>query len=227
MVKKYLAQVCKIENKVEGIYTLELESLNGPFKYVPGQFMHLALDEYDPSTGWPESRCFSMQSSPGEEHIRITYANKGTFTSRMSKELKPGSHVTLKLPYGDLFLQAHSKSKTVFIAGGTGVTPFLSLFTDASFSFYEHPVLYLGIRSEKFNLYEAELAAAKRNNPYLTALTIIEDKDGKLDIEKIFMQNGFDPSYFLSGPPLMIEHFKTVLYNHNVPKQHIFLDTWN
>ena len=64
IVKKYLAEVVHIENKVEGTYTVEFKSLSGPFKYLSGQFLHLALDEYDPSSGWPESRCFSMQSSP-------------------------------------------------------------------------------------------------------------------------------------------------------------------
>ncbi|MDO9340155.1 MAG: hypothetical protein Q7T72_06460, partial [Bacteroidales bacterium] len=67
MIKKYPAQVLAIHNHIAGVYTLELKSLGKPFKYAPGQFLHLAIDEYDPSGQWPESRCFSMQSNPDEE----------------------------------------------------------------------------------------------------------------------------------------------------------------
>jgi len=132
IVKKYPAKIVNIKNHIEGVYTLEIESLGKSFKYEPGQFLHLAMDEYDPSGQWPESRCFSMQSAPGQPLLRITYAVKGKFTSRMEKQLQPGSEITLKLPYGDMFIKPHNKNNTVFIAGGTGITPFLSLFTDDS-----------------------------------------------------------------------------------------------
>ena len=82
--------------------------------------MHLALDEYDPSSGWPESRCYSMQTSPVNEFIKITFSVKGKFTTRMADELKQGKIIDLKLPYGDFFQQDHSKENVVFIAGGTG-----------------------------------------------------------------------------------------------------------
>ncbi|MGB9599006.1 MAG: hypothetical protein ACPL7I_00520, partial [Myxococcota bacterium] len=53
-------------------------------KFLPGQFLHFTLDEYDPSTGfWPESRVFSIASAPVENRIRITYSVKGRFTKRM------------------------------------------------------------------------------------------------------------------------------------------------
>jgi ferredoxin-NADP reductase len=48
IIKKYRVRVSSIINPLEGVYTLEFESLNGKFKYAPGQFLHLALDaEYD------------------------------------------------------------------------------------------------------------------------------------------------------------------------------------
>jgi len=130
LAKKYKSELINILNPFEGIYTLEFESLNGKYKYHPGQFLHIALDEeYDGSGQWPDSRCFSMQSNPNEETIKITYAVKGEFTRQMEQQLKVGTEVWLKLPYGDLFTQPHNKTNTVFIAGGTGITPFLSLFT--------------------------------------------------------------------------------------------------
>jgi len=224
IVKKYLAEVIHIENKVEGIYTVELKSLSGPFKYQPGQFLHLALDEYDPSGQWPESRCFSMQSAPGEELIRITYAIKGNFTSRMQQELKPGMQVILKLPYGDLFIKPHNKVNTVFIAGGTGITPFLSLFTHESFKDYINPRIYLGFRSREYNIYHNELSFSLIL-PKLVK-SFYEDIDGRLDITKIFSENGTTNDYFISGPPVMTKSFKQALIANRVPVNQVLTDEW-
>ncbi|MDD3322974.1 MAG: FAD-dependent oxidoreductase [Paludibacter sp.] len=226
IVKKYPSKIVSIQNSIEGVYTLELESMGKPFKYDAGQFLHFAIDEYDPSTQWPDSRCFSMQSSPDEKHIRITYAAKGQFTKRMELELEPGSEVTLKLPYGDLFTQEHNKANTVFIAGGTGITPYLSLFTDTSFAMYTKPILYAGFRDKGMNLYQSELEIAQKINSGLEIHLVYQDKDGILDIEKILNENTLNSSFFISGPPVMIKSFKQTLINKGVPENHVLTDDW-
>ena len=224
IVKKYPVEVVHIENKVEGIYTVELKSLSVPFKYLPGQFLHLALDEYDPSGQWPESRCFSMQSAPGEELIRITFAIKGKFTRRMQQVLKPGKQVTIKLPYGDLFIKPHNKKDTVFIAGGTGITPFLSLFTHQSFNEYTNPHIYLGFHAKEYNIYHNELNLSLNSSKFVKSF--YEDIDGRLDIHKIFSENGIGGDYFISGPPVMIKSFKQALITNGVPVNHVLTDEW-
>jgi predicted ferric reductase len=226
IVKKYASNVISIQNSIEGVYTLEFESLGKSFKYDAGQFLHLAIDEYDPSMQWPDSRCFSMQSAPVEEHIRITYAAKGQFTKRMQQELKVGSEVTLKLPYGDLFSQEHNKTNTIFIAGGTGITPYLSLFTDSSFIHYSKPVLYAGFRTKEMNLYAAELKKAKSINSGLDIHLVYQDKDGILDIEKILNENTYNSSFFISGPPVMIKNFKQALISKGIPGNQVLTDDW-
>jgi NAD(P)H-flavin reductase len=45
-------------------------------KFKPGQFLHLALDDYDPSYNWPESRVFSMANAPGKDFIDILVSLK-------------------------------------------------------------------------------------------------------------------------------------------------------
>lgn len=222
IIKKYPARVLAIHNYISDVYTIELESLGKPFKYEPGQFLHLALDEYDASSQWPESRCFSIRSAPYEKLIRITFAVKGLFTSRMQQELKIGKEVTLKLPYGSLFTQPHNKVNTVFIAGGTGITPFLSLFTHESFKEYENPHIYLGFRTRAYNIYGNELSSVKFLDPQI----FYEDSDGLLDINYIFYENSTNNDYFISGPPAMIKAFKQALITYGVPKSQIFTDDW-
>lgn len=224
MVRKQEAEVVNISQEIEGIYKLELKSLGKPFVYLPGQFLHLAIDAYDPSNNWPESRCFSMQSSPQEETIRITYTITGSYTKRMADELKIGSKVMLKLPFGDLFSKEHHKYKSVFIAGGTGITPFLSLFTDPSFKDYTNPRIYLGFRSKEYNIYNEELNHLSNLSKYVKFF--YQDIDGIIDINQIFRENSVDSSYFISGPQMMIKTFKKSLMNLGVTENNILTDDW-
>ncbi|MBR6131250.1 MAG: FAD-dependent oxidoreductase [Bacteroidales bacterium] len=225
LAKKYLSEVVSITNPFKGIYTVEFKSLERPYKYAPGQFLHVAIDEeYDGIGQWPESRCFSMQSDPAEDVIRITYAVKGNFTQEMEKSLKVGREVWLKLPFGELFTQPHNKTNTVFVAGGTGVTPFLSLFTNDSFREYLNPKIYLGYKNEDYYIYQNEFAAIKNDNAQITIF--FENKDGIIDIAKIQELNGNDSSYFISGPPAMIKIFKEKLIELGVPKENVLTDDW-
>lgn len=225
LAKKYKSELISIHNPFEGIYTLEFRSLGRAYKYQPGQFLHLALDaEYDGAGQWPDSRCFSMQSNPNEETIRITYAVKGEFTKQMEEHLKVGDEVWLKFPYGDLFSQPHNKENTVFIAGGTGITPFLSLFTHKSFEEYISPKIYLGFRSKDYNIYHDELERSCNSGTFVKSF--YQDTDGVIDINQIFSENGTSSNYFISGPPVMIKTFKETLIKKGVPAESVLTDDW-
>ena len=73
IIKKYKSVVTDIQNPLKDIYVVLFKSMDKPFKYLPGQFLHLALDEYNPSCQWPDSRCFSMQSNENDEVVKITF----------------------------------------------------------------------------------------------------------------------------------------------------------
>lgn len=224
IVKKYKSKVEEIINPLPGVYTVTFSSIKN-FIYNPGQFLHLALDEYDGVGQWPESRCFSMQTSPLDDKIKISYAVKGKFTNRMKDELHVGKEVWLKLPYGDIFDRGHSKEKCVFIAGGTGITPFLSLFTDNSFSQYTSPKLYFGVREKKYNIFNNELGCAQQKNKSMYLNVVVQETDGILNINKIYNECT-DSYYFISGPPLMIKNFKNYLLSKNIQDNQILTDDW-
>ena len=222
IVKKYLVEVADISNPLEGLYTVSFSSEKG-FRYLPGQFLHLALDEFDGTGQWPDSRCFSMQSSPAEKNLRISYAVKGDFTKRMEKELTVGKSVWLKLAYGDIFQRGVQKENSVFIAGGTGITPFLSLFKDESFKEYQNPRIYLGFRSEKHNIYSEDLRKCTNNSVVINFM--YQNEGGLIDIDKIFLENGA-ATYFISGPPQMLKNFRNWLIHHGVPEFNVITDDW-
>lgn len=226
IIKKYKTVIVKIESTFQNVYTVYFKSLTGSFKYDPGQFLHLAIDQYDASAQWPDSRCFSIQSAPGSELLKITYIVKGTFTQKMKSSLEIGKEITLKLPYGDLFTKPHDKTNTIFIAGGTGITPFLSLFTHKLFAAYDSPKLYAGFKNENFNLYNQELEVAKSINPSFSISIWNENVEGILNIKQIYCDNGSKKTYFISGPPSMIHSFKTYLLAQGLEDAFIRTDDW-
>jgi len=128
----------------------------------------------------------------------------------------------LKMPYGDFFQQPHNKTNTVFIAGGTGITPFLSLFNHQTFNEYSNPQIYLGFRSLSYNSYKSELKILKQ----LSLKIFYEDIDGIIDINTIFTENGINSNYFISGPPAMIKTFKERLIISGVLQSNIKTDDW-
>jgi len=225
IVKKYKSIVKEITSPTEGIFVVTFSS-DKDYKFKAGQFLHLALDEYNPSLQWPDSRCFSIQSSPQVKDIKITFSVKGNFTRKMAEELVPGKEVTLKLPYGSLFANVDNLKKYVFIAGGTGVTPFLSMFTDASFANFKSPKLYLGLRQPSYNIYQEELKISREINKTFLVNLIYQESDGILNIEKILKENGVDSNYYISGPPAMITAFKSYLLESKVKEINIFTDDW-
>jgi len=224
IIRKYKARVESLSNHLSSIFTMTLSS-EKKFKYLPGQFLHLALDEYDGVGQWPESRCFSMQTSPNERFLKITFVVKGNYTKRMANELHEGKEVWLKLPYGDIFQRGHDKKNCVFIAGGTGLTPFLSLFTDSSFGVYIKPVLFAGFRNAGYNIFKQDLIRAKGINQEFEINYIYQDKKGMLDIEEIYETNP-NATFFISGSPIMIKNFKNSLIIHNVIEERIITDDW-
>jgi predicted ferric reductase len=167
-----------------------------------------------------------MQSSPDNEFIKITFSVKGNFTSRMAQELTKGKIIDIKLPYGELFQFEHSKENFVFIAGGTGITPFLSVFNDSFFVDYNNPKLYFGVRNQHYNIYDIELELARKINPTLNINIKYQNVDGVLDIDSISYENGISTTYFISGPQIMIASFKSRLISFGLKENFIKTDEW-
>jgi len=211
-------------------------------KYRAGQFLHLSLDSYDPQEGyWPESRVFSIASAPGTDTVRIVYSVKGKYTTRMSRELAVGRPVSVKYPFGDFIVGTETEGETaVLVAGGTGITPFVPLLGDQNANLGS-VCLYYGIRRPELMIFEEELygASSQRGLNVQVCVEEVEEiegqrdqrfalKEGRLDIAEIQGRHGCGPSihYYLSGPPAMIDSFRSYLSANGVVPRNIHVDAW-
>ena len=211
----------------ERVYTVELELEMAVPRFQPGQFMHLALDAYEPGGFWPDSRVFSIASSPDESHrLSITYAVKGAFTSRMERELAPGVHVWAKLPYGEFMVDATRDS--VLFAGGTGITAFTAFLRSLKPDQAHRVLLLYGARTPDLFVYGDLVRERAQVVPGLSAHLVCEATDGRLAVDCAWPEISSldDPLVYLSGPPAMLDALTGQLGSRGVVPGSIRTDAW-
>jgi ferredoxin-NADP reductase len=82
----------------------------------------------DPSTGQEIGRAFSISSSPSSNYFEFMIAMvHGQMTSKL-EVAKPGDVYWISAPYGQFKFDINSGERFLFIAGGTGIAPFFSMF---------------------------------------------------------------------------------------------------
>jgi len=237
---KLPAEVKDIVRHVDGIKSFILKPLKPCPNFRPGQFLHLAIDEYDPSFHWPESRVFSIANSPTRrDKLRITFSVKGDFTKRMYGDVKIGDILWLKLPYGS-FLFPDSEAEIVLIAGGTGITPYVSFLEYAvDNNIYTKINLYYGVRSPEYLIFDSLLNECDKNlNEFISHIFIEGEshkcklnnvRSGILSIETIIKEKSKNPDsiYYLSGPQQMIDVFRGEMIKSEIKVDNIIIDSWD
>src|ERR1019366_8731649 len=145
MLRKIRCVVGAITDHGGGVYTVDLAPASTAPSFRPGQFLHLTVDDYDPSGFWPESRVFSIASSPRDRHrLRICYSVKGRYTTKMEQVLKVGGEVWIKMPYGEFVI--NGASDAVLLAGGTGISAFTAFQEALTPANQRHITLIYGAR---------------------------------------------------------------------------------
>lgn len=242
VVQKIRCTVEKIIPYGEGVYTIDLKTERPVPRFRPGQFLHLALDPYDPSSFWPDSRVFSIASSPRQhDGLRISYSVRGRFTARMEKELHEGQMVWIKLPYGEFVV--NNTSDVVLFAGGTGITAFTAfldvLKPDITLDIY----LAYGARKRHLLIFRDIIEKRVREIQKLHVRYFIEEDEGRqpertsledreirgcLSVAAIwsYIRNPKESIYYLSGPPMMLKAISQELRSFDVGQERIKIDAW-
>ena len=224
------------------VYTITLRPERPVPRFRAGQFVHLALDPYDPTGFWPESRVFSIASSPDERDVvRLTYAVHGRFTARMERELKEGGQIWIKLPYGDFVID--SQRDVVLFAGGTGVSAFTAYLDSLPASQGARSlILAYGARTAPLLIYKdvADRAAARVTD--LDVTYFVEDGPipspgsgdparwlpGRVSVAALWphVPRPRETDFYISGPPAMLKGISADLKARGVSAEAIHIDAW-
>jgi ferredoxin-NADP reductase len=227
VVRKIACTVAEVTDHGEHVYSVELTPSMSVPRFKPGQFLHLALDAYMPGDFWPESRVFSIASSPAErDRLAITYAVKGDFTSRMECELATGVEVWVKMPYGEFVVDPSSDA--VLFAGGTGVTAFTAFLQSLRVERAPRVLLLYGARTPRLFIYGPLAQACDAAVPSLSCTLVCDESDGCLNVASAWpaIEQLSHPVFYLSGPPQMLVALTEQLYERGVAPSSIRTDAW-
>src|SRR5688500_18222234 len=184
------------------------------FVFKPGQAITLFLTD-PPADANSKQRIFSLVSAPFEAELAIaTRMREGSAFKRALKSLPPGAKLELKGPRGVMTLHEERSRAAVFIAGGIGITPFMSMLRQAGHDRLDRPLLLLcSNRRQEDTPFLAELQALERQGSNFRLLARMTDRDGFVDEAAIkrFVGDAPSPVYYLAGPPAMVEAMKKLL----------------
>jgi len=233
MAQKLNCVVEQVIDHGERVYTLALRPERPVPRFLPGQFLHLALDPYDATGFWPESRVFSIASPPAQRDVvRITYAVHGRFTARMESALAEGKQAWIKMPYGDFVIER--TAEVVLFAGGTGITAFTAFLGDLT-AIEDRPVtLAYGARTEPLLIYRDVVERCAQRVPSLQVSYFVEQGSGpavhpgRVSVEALLprVRRPLDAHYYISGPPPMLRGIGQDLRARNIPAEAIHIDAW-
>ncbi|HET7696952.1 MAG TPA: FAD-dependent oxidoreductase [Vicinamibacterales bacterium] len=242
VAQKLQCAVERIVDHGEHVYTLVLRPDRPAPRFRAGQFLHLALDPYDPTGFWPESRVFSIASSPDDRSaVRVTYAVHGQFTARMESEIREGGRVWIKMPYGDFVID--SPGDVVLFAGGTGISAFTAyleaLSPPASDRSY---VLGYGARTAELLIYKDVVDRSAARVPALDVTWFVETGaipssrigdptrwlPGRVSVAALWTQirRPRESDFYISGPPAMLAAVAADLRARQVAPEAIHIDAW-
>jgi glycine betaine catabolism B len=96
------------------------------FQHEPGQFVTLSLQ----IDGRPVSRCYTISSPPTRPHllgITVKRQPGGLVSNWLHDTMAPGHRIAADGPFGVFTAARHPSAKYLFLSGGSGITPLMSM----------------------------------------------------------------------------------------------------
>lgn len=191
--------------------------------YKPGQYMLVTVK----SGGKELMHPFSFSSSPtAKDFIEFTKKLTASEYSTMLKAFKPGDWARIDAPYG-MFTFMGEHKKIVLLAGGIGITPFLSICkycTDIHLK--TDIVLLYGCRNESEIVFKEELEKMAEQNPNLKVIFVLNEASSgwkskvgfiNVDLVKNEVPDFKGRVFYVCGPPVMVTAVGKVIADLGLP----------
>ncbi len=212
----FIARVKKLEKINDAVFELTLVHDNDLFYFSAGQYV------------WIENkygrRAFSISSSstnPKELKILFKTGIESDYMKFMSI-LKIGDTLTLIGPRGTLRIP-DTQSKSVYLSGGVGITPFLSILRSLKDKNISRDITLVSVNSnESVELYKDELLQMANNDSQLK-IVYLQGKLKKDDLIKINNSNK-ESDWYIIGSQSFVDNASTLLGELDVKGQKIFFE---
>lgn len=191
------------------------------FRYRPGQFLTLKVGS--------AARCYSLSSAPHEgSRLKVTVKRtEGGYGSNwICDNLRAGAKVDVLTPAG-VFTPADFDENLLLFAGGSGITPVMSILKTVLRQGSSRAVLVYANRDERSVIFAEELAALSREFPErLTVLHWLESVQGLPTAEQLrtLARPFADFEAFLCGPAPFMAAAKQALKELGLPRKRVHLE---
>lgn len=218
-MEKHVIKIKSVEYVTHDVLQIVTEKPT-QISFTPGQATELSINK----KGWEnEKRPFTFTSLPIDDFLEFTiktYPDHDGVTNELLK-VKPGDELILH----DVFGAIEYNGEGLFIAGGAGVTPFISIF--------RHLELENGVRNNKLifanktsdDIILREEFEEKLGKNFINILADEENKEyahGLIDEEFLKSHiDEFSQHFYLCGPPPMMKAVEKQLANLGVAKKAI------
>ncbi len=198
-------------NQMNRAIEVVLKPLEDRIAFQPGQFAFLSIDE----PGFRESHPFTISSSPDDDRVCFVIKSLGDHTPRIRSEAKAGMQVSLRGPHGR-FTPGVGINDQVWIAGGIGITPFLSAIRSMDPKISPRITLFYAIRNANDALFLDEIQSCFETSDQMKLFIIKSDDGQRLTIDQIKEHvsdqlNRYD--YYLCGPASLVQGMAKGLKN--------------
>ncbi|MFJ1258050.1 benzoate 1,2-dioxygenase electron transfer component BenC [Cupriavidus sp. CuC1] len=201
-----LAAVDKLSDSTIA-FSIDLGEAAAP-TFLAGQYVNVEI----PGTGL--TRSYSFSSAPGATRTAFVVRNvpNGRMSEFLSKEAQPGQPISFAGPYGSFYLREVTRP-VLFLAGGTGIAPFLSMLDVLAANGSQHPIrLVYGVTHDIDLVALEQLDEAQRKLAGFEYRTCVvepassETRKGYVTqhVEQAWL-NGGDVDIYLCGPVAMVD----------------------
>ncbi|HSX31017.1 MAG TPA: FAD-dependent oxidoreductase [Candidatus Saccharimonadales bacterium] len=211
------------------VLTLAPKTVRDHMSFVPGQYAAISFWR----SGRPTPmRCFSIASTSLSGVLQFAMRVRGGFTHAVA-ELRAGDAVRVQGPFGDFTIDPEHDTRVVMLAGGIGITPFMSMLRDATERSARLPItlLYSNRSCSSIPFYE-ELRSLEQRNPHLRLRFYSQDADGGVqdmvpgnitdhDIWELLRGSHAGSTYFICGPTGFSNNLKRMLVDGGVHESRV------
>jgi predicted ferric reductase len=186
--------------------------------FAPGQFVALALGG---SNGW-QRHPFSVSSAPSDPRLELMIKASGDYTRDLYDELRPGIPAKLAGPFGG-FDYRQGGHDQIWIAGGIGVTPFLSWIRSIDGAFDRQVDFFYAVDHAQDAVNLDEIRRVADRHPSLRIHLVTTDTDGRLTPAAVMhdVSPDLSPWVYMCGPPPMMNAFSAGFRKLGVPASRI------